>query len=299
MDFKQFLKKLNIKLYSQDNPKAEFDYNDEYGLTAKDWSKAVKEFLKQPFLWSNFTLYNLYEINLYCGIHNHFPTSHQELIDTWIDNFDIDNIQSSLEDFMTEISIKDNFNDFVIVNSENDVSSFYLIENWERFSEDELENIVILMDFKDVTALDKKDKIVQILENFVILPKIDEKILKAFEMNDFSIEKDTIYDLIYEITGKRYIPPTLGPSEEEINISIKNILQNLKLPTTEYNIETARDYFMANSQNIENTERSMEFNRILFEKEEEGITLKDTKKFERLSFISPDYEIAFMRQRNK
>ncbi len=208
MNLNQFMG--NFKLYPIEDDKAEFNYDDNYGLTEKEYIRIVKTFFKQMFLWTDFNNQHLYEINLRMGIHNKFPSTRRQLIDSFVTTIDpLNDIQDAkLKDFFEDMLNKASFENFIdnktgIGAYESGDKTLYILEfyslaNWDEFTDDELYFISPTLEIGETfIESSKENKIIQILEEFVTLPDINDVIMDKFEKYGYNFKK-AVYAIVEE-----------------------------------------------------------------------------------------------------
>ncbi len=169
MNNKQFIEQLGISLYSIVDDRAEREFDTQYGLYEDDYVKVIRCFLKQTYLWNEISLYDLNKINFHL---DDFSPNREELIEKFVDNFDINAISmSNLDEFMTDT--KENFYDFLdeyteinIIDCEfNPFENFFIESNWDDFTPSQLREILNIMKLSPCTT--RKQTIIQILDQYI------------------------------------------------------------------------------------------------------------------------------------
>lgn len=249
-DLEKIIKKFNIQFSEKETKKFPFAYDDKRWISEQDYHMLALYFLKLPFLWEKFNIYHLYEINLRLGIHITFPSTRQELIDTFVDmTYMEDTVQDvKLIDFFKGMENKTLFDKFInyqsgegyfdIGDKRANILIFYLIDNWNKFTEKDLDKMAELLKikFKNLNNFDyldsRKNKIIQIWERIVQISNSKNIIINVLETDDFEINPDLVYTVISELMKEEASPKNQSTKQKDVPYVRGKIFVNYKIIST-------------------------------------------------------------------
>lgn len=206
-----------------------------------DNKTVVSEFLLQNPNWDEFSLRELYQLNLRIGINYYrVPIDRKFLIQLIVQNFNIDNIQDSLSEWMTKMQDKKSFKSNWEYYSRNDVCEFFSLDMWKNVSLIRLAQLADIFEFKGVDNKDRELRLIELLTEFFRFKFINDVIIYANSFYNISLDIEkflSVFIPVFRFSQKFYIDNNYYDDHNWKIIDeykVRTILDELELDRSQY-----------------------------------------------------------------